>query len=100
VRVLGGLVKEDRAIAPPNEAVVEDEPDKSGADSGVLPDSPFDVLHDDALHVHAPAAFLVVVPDLQPLGLCHWHGEQRSLDGNQGTQENHGELHVSCSTRS
>jgi hypothetical protein len=74
---------------------VEDEPDESGADTGVLLDSPDDVPFDDVLHA---LAFLVVVADLEFASLCGWRGEQHSLDGNQGTQESHRELHVSWRT--
>ena len=75
----------------PDEAVVEDESDESGADTGVLLNSPDDVAFDNVLHA---LAFLVVVADLESASLCRRRGEQPSLDGNQGTQENHRELHV------
>ena len=65
---------------------MEDEPDDSGADAVVILDSPDNVPLNDVLD--APT-FLVVVPDFQSGSLCRRRGEQRSLDGNQGTEENY-----------
>ena len=81
--------------AYPDEAVMEEEADESGAGAAVGLERPDNVpLH----HVLHALALLAVVADLQLFGLRRRHGgeeEHRRLDRHKGAEDCRRELHFS-----